>query len=210
GAILVTLQNGIEAPALVAGLFPGHPVIAGSAFIGARIERPGCVVHSAAGLIRIAPWAHADEEHMASVLDLLDQAGVPVERCEDARTMLWHKMLWNCGFNAITALTRRHARDIACFDETARIAREAMLETLRAAVADGARLDEEEVDRQMRITRELGPVKTSMWQDIEQGRKTEIEAMNGQVVVVSREHGLDAPVNAMLTALIHALEAREH
>ncbi|RMF43301.1 MAG: 2-dehydropantoate 2-reductase, partial [Deltaproteobacteria bacterium] len=53
----------------------------------------------------------------------------------------------------------------------------------------------------------MGPVKTSMWQDIEAGRPTEVDYINGFVARRSAEIGLDAPANHMLTALLHAMDS---
>ena len=209
GALLVTLQNGVEAPDIVGGFFPGHDIVAGSAFIGARIEAPGHVVHSAAGHLRLGMWRQENTDAMArleALLALFCQAGVDAKSVKDVRQLLWNKMIWNCGFNAITALTRRYARDIAGEAETGELALEAMHETAAVARVLGVNLLEDAAERQLEITKSVGQVKTSMWQDVEQGRPTEIEAMNGHVAALAGELGLAAPVNRMLAILIRALE----
>lgn len=209
-ALLVTLQNGVQAPDTVAEYFPGHSIIAGSAFIGARIEAPGYVVHSAAGHIRLGIWKHHDdpdiESKLESMLSHLQQAGVDARRVADAKQLLWNKMLWNCGFNAITALTRRYARDIANDVSTAALALAAMQETVSLAAAMGVSLPEHAAEKQLAISKKLGPVKTSMWQDIEQGRATEIDAMNGYITDIADELGRKAPANRMLATLMRALD----
>ena len=205
-AVMVTLQNGVEAPDIVAGHFPGHGIIAGSAFIGARIESPGHIVHSAAGHLRLGVWAGEAATELARLTELFCQAGVDAKVVKDVRQLLWYKLVWNCGFNAITALTRRYARDIAGEAETAELAMAAMRETVAVASASGVDVAADAAERQLEITRGVGQVKTSMWQDIEQGRPTEIDAMNGYVASAAEDLGLEAPVNRMLTALIGALE----
>lgn len=206
GALVVTLQNGVRAPELAAAALPGHPVAAGSAFIGVRIEAPGYVIHSAAGHIRFAPWTDNASEPLAALVAAFNEAGVDAAVEPDARTMLWTKMLWNCGFNAITALTRRYARDIATNPDTVRWVEAAMRETEAVAHAEGATLASDAVHKYIAGSRNMGEVKTSMWQDMEHGRATEIADMNGQVVELAEKHGLPVPVNAMLTSLIHAAE----
>jgi 2-dehydropantoate 2-reductase len=204
------LQNGVQAPDTVAEYFPNQSIIAGSAFIGVRIETPGYVVHSAAGHIRQALWQHNDdpdiETKLESLLSYLQQAGVDARRVVDAKQLLWNKMLWNCGFNAITALTRRYARDIANEESTAQLALAAMLETVALASTLGINLPEHAAEKQLAISQKLGPVKTSMWQDIEQSRPTEIGAMNGYISDTADELGHKVPVNRMLTTLVRALD----
>jgi len=209
GALLATLQNGVEAPDIVAAHFPGHEIIAGSAFIGARIEAPGHVVHAAAGHLRLGIWREDGGDAAARLEELVAlfcQAGVDARTVKDVRQLLWNKMIWNCGFNAITALTRRYARDIAGEAETAGMALAAMRETAAVARALGVNLLADAAERQLEITKSVGQVKTSMWQDIEQARPTEIEAMNGYVASAAERLGLEAPVNRMLAILVRALE----
>jgi 2-dehydropantoate 2-reductase len=209
-ALLVTLQNGVQAPDTVAEYFPNQSIIAGSAFIGVRIEAPGHVVHSAAGHIRLGLWQNNNdpdiEPKLESLLSYLQQAGVDARRISDAKQLLWNKMLWNCGFNAITALTRRYARDIANEEATALLALAAMLETVALASTLGINLPEHAAEKQLAITKKLGPVKTSMWQDIEQARPTEIDAMNGYISDTAAELGHKSPANHMLATLIRALD----
>jgi len=207
-AVLLTLQNGVTAPDVVRNYFPSHTILAGSAFIGARVEVPGYVIHSAAGHLRLGHWHGPHHLALQVVVDAFADAGVDCESVDDPRWLLWHKMLWNCGFNAITALTRRFARDIARDPQTSALVHEAMEEVRSVAMALGIHLEEKDVEKQLQVTRELGPVKSSMWQDIEAGRMTEIDAMNGHVVEQARIVGLQAPVSSMLTTLMHALEQR--
>ncbi len=210
--LLATLQNGVQAPDLVAGHFPFHGVVAGAAFIGVRIDAPGHVVHSAAGSLRFGLWREGKQSKAGSRLrELLQQlrmAGVAAGQADDARALIWNKMLWNCGFNAITALTHQYARDVAVRRDTAQIALAAMHEAKALATSLGVTLPEGAADKQLAISRGLGPVKTSMWQDLDRGCPSEIDSINGFVADRAEETGLGAPVNRLLTTLVRALERR--
>lgn len=206
GTVLMTVQNGVQAPDVVAARFPDHAVIGASAFIGARIEKPGLVIHSAAGHIRFGGWQGDSSEVMHALADAWQQAGVDARVVDDVRALLWTKLLWNIGFNAITALTRRYARDIASSEDSLQWVRGAMQEGVAVAQALGVKLDESAIASHIELTMKGGPVKTSMWQDMEHGRKTEIEAMNGMVAAEAAKQGIEAPVNAMLASLIRAAE----
>lgn len=210
-ALLVTLQNGVAAPDMVQQAFSKHAIAAGTAFIGARIERPGVVVHSAAGGISLGHWQQGCGESMLQpLIDTLHQAGVQVREEPDARLMLWRKLLWNCGFNALTAITRRFARDIAADEATLRLVRGAMQEAVDVARMEGVTLREEDIDKHVQVTLEMGPVKTSMWQDIERGHATEVDFLNGFVVSRGVQLNVPTPVNSMLTTLVHAVEGGDN
>ncbi len=207
--LLVTMQNGVTAPDMVACCFPGSPLVAASAFIGVRVEKPGVIIHSAAGHVRLG-WWQQKSEHASLMLKSLIAAwrlsAVDAQEVADMESMLWHKMLWNCGFNAITALTRCYAKDIAADEDSVRWVRAAMQEVVAVADGSGVTLPDDAIEQHLDLTMKAGPVKSSMWQDIEHGRPTEIEAMNGFVAIKARELGLEAPVNDMLTALIRIAE----
>jgi len=205
-AVLVTLQNGVNAPAQVAGLFPHHALLAGSAFIGVRIERPGVVIHSAAGHLRLGLWQGDGTAMLAALLAAWQAAGVDARAVDDMRQMLWNKMLWNCGFNAITALIRRYARDVAADTAAVRWVRNAMDEVRQVAACEGVALTEKDIESHLQLTLMAGPVKTSMWQDIEHGHATEIDEMNGCIARLAERHGLTAPVNSMLADMIRLAE----
>ena len=207
GAMLVSLQNGVQAPDMLAAAFPAHTVAAGTAFIGARLTGPGAVMHSAAGGMRLGLWRKGDgDARLSQLISALDAAGVPVRLDADPAAMLWRKLLWNCGFNAITALTRCYARDMAANAETLPVVMQAMQEAVAVGTALGVAVDAADIDKHIAVTLAMWQVKTSMWQDIEAGRACEIDYINGYVATQADQLGLAAPVNRMLSTLVHALD----
>ncbi|MDX8410523.1 MAG: 2-dehydropantoate 2-reductase [Mariprofundaceae bacterium] len=204
-ALLISLQNGVQAPALLANVFPDQAIAAGIAFIGARLQAPGHVIHSAAGRLSFGPWRTGPGGPMLSeFVQALSHCGIGVRLVDDIRQSLWRKMLWNCGFNAITALTCRFAADIAEHDDYCGLAVTAMDEVLPVAEAHDVKMTKKDVEQAVKDTLNCGPVKTSMWQDLEQNRPTEIDHLNGFIASEALRIGLDTPVNAMLATLMHA------
>lgn len=207
-AAWLTLQNGVQAADQVLTHFPYHSVFAASAFIGVRIEEPGHVVHSAAGHIRLGSWRKNESDHR--IKEYLQQAwqkaGVDAKIETDMHSMLWQKMLWNCGFNVLTALTRRYARDVAVHEQMSVWVRAAMLEVVDVAHAMGVELDKYMIEKHMQMTCETGEVKSSMWQDMSHKKPTEIAAMNGYIAEQGRKFGLDVPINTMLANMIDLAE----
>ncbi len=205
--LLVTLQNGVEAPDLVATAFPGNAIAAGTAFIGAQFTQPGHLVHSAAGSIRMGLWQQGDAEYrLAPLIESFQLASVPAKIETDPTVMLWRKLLWNCGFNAITAITQSYARDIAANKETLHIVQQAMQEAVAIAQKECVNIDQHDIAKHIEITLKMGDLKTSMWQDIESGKQTEVDYMNGYIAKKAERLHIAAPTNRMLTSLIHAME----
>lgn len=208
-ALIVTMQNGVEPPEIVATHFPEHAVAAGTAFIGARIEAPGHLIHSAAGGLRVGEWQQGSGSPLLhSLADAFNASGVATGIDADPAAMLWRKLLWNTGFNAITAITRRYAREVAAVADSRSTILDAMLETVSVAQAMGIQISPDDAEAQIEATLAMGPVKTSMWQDIEMGRTTEIDTINGAVVRLGAQHGIATPVNRTLCALVRAIESK--
>ncbi len=204
-AMVVTLQNGVRAPEMAAAHLPGRAIVAGSAFIGARRVQLGVIAHTAAGGIGLARWWGEPRGRLAQLAGAWARAGVPVRVETDARAMLWRKMVWNCGFNALTALLDADADAIASDPDASQIALEAMRETVRAAASVGVSLPAELPEETLKRTKTLFGVVTSMRQDLRAGSPTEIEAMNGEVCA---RLGDEAPISCMLTRLVRAAERR--
>ena len=205
--MLVSMQNGVQAPDMLAAAFPQHTIIAASAFIGARLAAPGHIIHSAAGGLRMGLWQHGPGDPLLPQLCTAFQlADVPCRIDTDPAAMLWRKMLWNCGFNAITAITRRYAKEIAAHPETLTIVQQAMQETIRVASGCGIAINAADMHKHIATTLSMGAVKTSMWQDIEAGHRTEIDYMNAYVANLAESMQLAAPTNRWLSSLIHSIE----
>lgn len=206
-ALLLTLQNGVEAPEMVAQAFPEHAVSAATAFIGTRLTQPGYVIHSAAGGIRMGLWQQGHgEQYFSLLINAFQHADVSTRQDNDPEAMLWRKLLWNCGFNAITAITRCYASAVAANSETLAIVCQAMAETVAVANMKGIAIGEQDIKKHIEVTLAMGPVKTSMWQDIDAGRNTEVDYINGYVVREAAALKIPTPVNRLLVSLIHAIE----
>ena len=206
----LTLQNGVQAADQVSAYFPNHCVLAASAFIGVRIEKAGHVIHSAAGHIRLGGWfkreALADNEILKHLQEAWQKAGVDAKIETNMHTIVWQKMLWNCGFNAVTALTQRYARDVASHEEMVAWVRAAMLEVITVASAMNVELDKAMIEKHIRMTCEAGEVKSSMWQDISHEKATEIAVMNGYIVAQGKKLGIATPINTILANMIDLAE----
>jgi 2-dehydropantoate 2-reductase len=120
------------------------------------------------------------------------------------KTEIWRKLIFNCVINPITSIVGSEVGGIA--DPRLEPLKQLVIdECVHVAAADGVRFNEDfvrtidDVFGQSRNT-------ASMRQDLLKGRPTEIEFMNGAVVALGAQHGIDCPVNAALAAIVRALE----
>jgi 2-dehydropantoate 2-reductase len=122
---------------------------------------------------------------------------------EDFLTAVWRKLAVNCVVNPLTALLRVRNRDVIV-PETSPV-RQAVFEEVRSVAAlEGTVIEAafgDTIDERMRASLNW----SSMLQDVERGRTTEIDFLNGAVAARGRAGGVPAPVNAALAALIRSL-----
>jgi 2-dehydropantoate 2-reductase len=139
---------------------------------------------------------------------MLSAAGVPTEVADDLAPLVWGKLVGNTAINPLTALSGRCNGDLPAsplgrlFDDLAH-------ETAAVAKAAGVRLPFDDAAAHARaMARATAANRSSMLQDVEQGRRTEIGALNEAVVAEGARLGVPTPLNRAVSALIRDLEAR--
>ena len=122
------------------------------------------------------------------------------------RSVLWNKLLINVGINAITALTAIKNGQILDLDITRELSRNAVQEAMKVARELKIAVREDAVDHVYAVAQATAANRSSMGQDVDNQRQTEIGTINGFIVREARRLGIPAPVNETLTALIQTLE----
>jgi 2-dehydropantoate 2-reductase len=205
-----SVQNGAGNEELVAKHV--REVIRGTTFPAGHLVAPGHVGWDTKGDTHIGPFepSPASMEKVETLADACTRGGMPTHALADARGAQWRKLIFNAASNAIGALTglthgriaERPTRDLAWA---------VMAEGRAVADAQGIVLDqspEELFDFAAR--KEVAyDHKPSMLQDVEAGRATEIDFLNGAIADFGELHGVDAPLNRALTALVKGLERRD-
>jgi 2-dehydropantoate 2-reductase len=204
-----SLQNGMGNEATLAARVDCE-VLAGVATAGAILRDPGVVECTGRGELLVgAPDGGASEtaERLAAAFD---DVGFDAAAVADMPRRLWTKLAVNAGINAVTALARVDNGAVLSGDAN-ELARTAARETARVARAREVSLSNREaVSRVEAVADGTASNVSSMRQDVESGRRTEVDAINGYVVDAAREArrelDVDAPVNRVLTRLLRAWE----
>lgn len=120
---------------------------------------------------------------------------------------LWLKLMLNVGVNQVTALLRCTYGAIKNSRTVRKLVTEAMYEAVAVSKAENIDLDKNDINNCVEIICSLTPTgKTSMLQDVEAQRKTEVEAFGGTICSLAEKHNIDVPVNKALVKFITALE----
>jgi 2-dehydropantoate 2-reductase len=215
--VVISLQNGLgNVEAITAHVSPRH-VLAGRVIFGAAGTAPGCVrVTVYADPVLIGPWQAGDDPQLDALARVwaghFAAAGVPCDYSGDIQGALWGKVLYNAALNPLGALLGVHYGALGAQAHTRAIMDAVIDEVYAVATAEGVRLSWATpaayrtvfYDRLLPATFDH---RSSMLQDLERGRRTEIDAINGEVWKRGAAHGIVTPVNELLTRLVHAREA---
>ena len=202
-----SVQNGAGNEELIARHV--REVIRGTTFPAGHIVEPGHVGWDTKGDTHIGPFepSPAPMDKVEALADACTRGGMPTHALEDARGAQWRKLIFNAASNAVAALTGLTHGRIA-EPPTRDLAWAVMAEGRSVADAQGITLDmspEELFDFAAR--KEIAyDHKPSMLQDVEAGRQTEIDFLNGAIVDFGERYGVDATLNRALTALVKGLE----
>jgi 2-dehydropantoate 2-reductase len=205
--LVMTLQNGLGNADAIAQVIDAPKVVAGTTSHGATVLGPGRIRHAGSGPTLIGMWANDDLEPVRRIAAFFTAAGIESEAADDIHSVVWNKLLVNVGINAITALTGIKNGQLLTLATTRALARAAVQEAMVVAQAMGVDIRADAADYVLEIARATGLNRSSMGQDVDRKRLTEIGVINGVIVEKARKAGLDAPINQTLTTLIETLQA---
>lgn len=206
--LLVSLLNGVSSEGVLAAAF-GEANVLPAFVVGTDAVRvDGETRYSRTGRVVLGARSNDPADgRVAAVRARLEGAGIPCEVPADILREQWWKWMLNVGVNQVSAVLRAPYGAFAAVPEVAGLARAAALEAVAVAQAEGVALGPGDVDRIFPILATLSPAgKTSMLQDVEAGRKTEVELFAGTVLTLGARHGIATPVNALLGQQLVALE----
>ena len=144
----------------------------------------------------------------ADIVALFARAGVPVELSDNVLGALWGKLLLNCGYNAISAITDIPYGRMVTLPGIARTVHDAVVECLAVADALQVTIPGDVWAAVDRIATSMPGQVSSTCQDLRRGKPTEIDHLNGHVVAQGERVGVATPLNRALHALVKALEAK--
>ncbi len=190
-ARVVSLQNGVDNAARI-GARLAQPVYAAVVYVGAHMDGPGRVRHTGRGdLVLGVPRALAARGDAAgdlrAIAAMFESAGVPCPVSPDIDAALWTKLALNCAFNAVSALGHARYGRMAADAAVRGVMEDAVRETVAVARAEGVALDDGElIASTWQLAAAMAEQFSSTAQDLQRGKTTEIDALNGFVACAAR------------------------
>ncbi|WP_353094433.1 2-dehydropantoate 2-reductase [Methylibium sp.] len=207
-ALVLSLQNGVDNAERLQALVD-VPVWPAVVYVAAEMAGPGHVKHNGRGELVIGPTAARGVPgtlDAAGLISLLIDAGVPAETSDNVAGALWAKLVLNCAYNALSALTRLPYGPLVAREGMARVMDDLVAECLAVAAASGVQIPGDVPAAVRRIAQTMPDQFSSTAQDLRRGRPSEIDHLNGYVVRRGEATATPTPVNRCLHALVKVLE----
>ncbi len=202
-AVVLCLQNGVDnAQRLQAVLQQRVEPVA--VYVASEMAGPGHVRHHGGGQLVVARSAMTPQ-----TVAQFEQAGVPMRVSDNVPGELWTKLIVNCSYNALSAITQlpygRLVQGAGILD----VIHDVVDECRAVARADGIAVPHDIHEIVQRISVTLATQRSSTAHDLARGKPTEIDYLNGYVVRRGQASGTPTPVNRTLHALVKVLEQRD-
>lgn len=204
---VLTLQNGYGNAEELAEVLDPARIIAGTTAQGATILGPGLIRHGGDGETHIGDFAGGVTERVTRLAKALTVAGIPALAEADVKSLIWGKLIINAGINALTGITGLQNGRLLQFPQTKQLMELLVLEAVAVAAATGVDLPyDKPVEKVAAVAAATAQNRSSMLQDLDNARLTEIDAINGAIVRMGAKAGVPTPVNETLMLLIKTLE----
>jgi 2-dehydropantoate 2-reductase len=182
----------VDPGGVIARYLPIDAVVAAISYQAAEIESPGVIRHIEGHRVPVAEIDGQKTERIRALSELFTRAGFKSPVLTDVRSEIWMKLWGNLTFNPISALTHATLEDLCRFPQTRGLATAMMREAQAVGEAFGIRF-RLSIEKRIAGAESIGAHKTSMLQDIEHGRATEIDALLGSVIELARLVNVPTP-----------------
>jgi 2-dehydropantoate 2-reductase len=199
--IALTLQNGLGNYETLTEVLGPERVALGTTTTGATLLSSGRVRPGGEGLISVGA-----SEKLTPILEMLEQAGFTLEILEDVQALIWGKLVVNAAINPLTAILKMSNGGVISRPSARQLAADLAHEVTAVAQAQAITLPyTNPVEIAEKVAERTAKNQSSMYQDIQRGAPTEIDAICGAVVRKGQELGVPTPVNYSMWKLIHAI-----
>ena len=202
--IVVNLQNGVDNTGRIRKLVP-CPVIPAVVYVATEMAGPGHLKHHGRGDLVIGSPHRQENENVKA---WFEAAGVPVVISDNAEGELWAKLVVNCAYNALSAITQLPYGKMIQGPGIRDVMRDVVEETLAVAKARGVTMAPDILAKTYRIAEAMPTQFSSTAQDLARGKPTEIDHLNGFVTREGEALGIPTPANRSLHALVKLLESK--
>ncbi len=207
--VVLTIQNGLGSADIVAkAVGPDRLAVGIAGGFGAAMKGPGHAFHNGMEVVRMGAHAGLGPDRVEAIAAAWRAAGFRAEAAGDIAVMQWDKLICNVAYSAPCALTGLTVGQVMDDPEVGPVSRAAATEAWTVARARGIGIEIADPAAHVRAFGNRIPnARPSLAQDLERGRRGEIDMINGAIPREAAKASITAPVNATLAALVRQREA---
>ncbi|NCW76468.1 MAG: 2-dehydropantoate 2-reductase [Oxalobacteraceae bacterium] len=202
--VILCLQNGAENPEIVRSVLP-HRVIPAVVYVATEMAGPGHVKHHGRGELVIG-----DAPESQDIAAWFAESGVPVEVSVNVMGPLWGKLIINCAYNAISAISQEPYGKMVEVDGVPELMRTVVAECLAVASKEGISVPGDMYETVRTLASTMATQFSSTAQDLARGKPTEIDYLNGYVCRLGHKHHIPTPANQALLTMVKLLSSKSH
>jgi 2-dehydropantoate 2-reductase len=204
--VFLTLQNGLGNEETICKYIDRKKVLLGVTGQGATLLGSGQIRHAGWGKTYVGEPDHQMTDRAIRMAQMFCSAGIETETSPNIHEHVWGKLLVNVGINALTALTGFKNGQLLDYPETTRLMERLVFEAAEVARKKGVHIEEDPIEKVREAIEATRENRSSMGQDFDHRRKTEIDVINGAVVREAQPLGISVPFNQAVTDLVKAIE----
>jgi 2-dehydropantoate 2-reductase len=209
GASMLLIQNGLGTEELVAKALNTTKVLRATTCMGALRTSPGVVTATGCGLTEIGSRYIENYDLVEKLSLMMKEVGFDVRTSENIEGVVWTKTLVNCGINPVGALTGLSNGDVYKNKALRGLIVKLVKEAVQVVEALGIELTTDDPVRYaLGTAKATGDNINSMLQDLQAGKRTEIDAITGEVIRLAKQFGIETPSSEAVYVLVKALESK--
>ena len=202
---VLTLQNGLTSVDTLCGMVGSANILSGTTCEAVTMLSEGRARHIAAGKTSIGSWTSCPTK---KAVEILAKAGFELDVTESPGQKLWEKAAISAGINPLTALLNVPNGRLVEMVEARKLMRDLVVEAAKIAATEGYRFEYSLIEMAEDVCRATAANISSMLQDVRAGRKTEIDAISGEIMRRAELASLPAPRTRVVWQLVKGLEER--
>ena len=209
--VVLTLQNGVDSVDEVASVAGEHHVLGGTTYVATALEAPGLIVQTGVHRSIIFGEVFGSMGHITSrvqaIAEVLASADIQVTPVADARVPIWDKFVYLAAFSGFTGAARLPIGPIWQYPHVQEMFYGACREVAAIAKAEGVTISANRFETLKEYMTNIPPTtRSSLLIDLEQGKRIEVEALQGAALRRAAKHGLAVPIVSTLYALLKPWE----
>jgi 2-dehydropantoate 2-reductase len=196
-SIVLSIQNGVENEKIIARSLGNQHVLGGVAYIFSTIGKPGVIRHEAgSGKFKFGEMDGIVSDRCKKLVQVFKDAGIKGEAVDNISRSLWEKWIFICGLSGMTAYARKPIGDILADASLNSMLQEVVSEAASISRAKGidkfTNVEEKMIAHYRRLPHQST---SSMYYDLINGKRVEVEALNGAVVRFGNQYRIPTPIN---------------